>query len=281
MSEQIPMDSDDRADVKEGRVHVVRADIAYVRAAIVNVVMWGPVDAGDRGWVLVDAGIPGTADLIAAAAEERFGEDSRPAAIVMTHGHFDHVGALEELAGRWDVPVFAHERERAYLDGSSSYPPPDPAVGGGMMARLSKLYPREPVDLGSRLADLPEPDGVPHMPGWRWIATPGHTRGHVSLWREADRSLIAGDAFITTNQESAYAVLRQKPEMHGPPQYFTPDWSAARSSVERLARLEPALAVTGHGPSMEGSQLREALHALAREFDAVAVPEQGRYVEER
>ena len=92
--------------------------------------------------------------------------------------------------------------------------------------------------------------------------------------------LIAGDAFITTNQASACAVLRQKPGMHGPPQYFTPDWRAARSSVERLARLQPALAVTGHGPSMEGgSQLREALHALAREFDSVAVPEQGRYLE--
>ena len=166
----------------------MRAAIAYVRAAIVNVVMWWPVDAGDRGWVLVDAGIPGSADMIAAAAEERFGEDSRPAAIGMTHGHFDHVGALEELAGRWDAPVFAHERERAYLDGTSSYPPPDPAVGGGMMARLSKLYPREPVDLGSRLEDLPEPDAVPHMPGWRWTATPGHTGGHVSLWREADRA---------------------------------------------------------------------------------------------
>jgi hypothetical protein len=46
----------------------------------------------------------------------------------------------------------------------------------------------------------------------------------VSIWREEDRALIAGDAFITTDQESAYAVLRQEPELHGPPQYFTPDW---------------------------------------------------------
>ena len=41
------------------------------------------------------------------------------------------------------------------------------------------------------------------MPGWRWVHTPGHTAGHVSLFRDADRTLIAGDAFVTTKQESA------------------------------------------------------------------------------
>lgn len=280
MPDQIPMNSDGRADVKEGSVHVGRADLAYVRLAIVNVVLYGPDEAGDRGWVLIDAGIMGSAGAIARAASERFGEDARPAAIVMTHGHFDHVGALEELAERWQVPVYAHDLERPYLDGSSSYPPPDPSVGGGTMARLSGLYPRGPVDVGSRLHTLPAGGDVPHMPGWRWIETPGHTPGHVSLWRGSDRALVAGDAFITTDQESAYAVLRQKPEMHGPPTYFTPDWRGAKASVERLAALEPEFAVTGHGPAMDGNVLREALHALARDFDAVAVPDQGRYVDE-
>jgi glyoxylase-like metal-dependent hydrolase (beta-lactamase superfamily II) len=119
---------------------------------------------------------------------------------------------------------------------------------------------------------------VPHMSGWRWIHTPGHTPGHVSLWRETDRTLIVGDAFITTNQESATAVLTQKPEMHGPPMYFTPDWDSARQSVEKLASLEPELVITGHGRAMQGQEMRLALHALARNFNEVAVPEQGRYV---
>ena len=81
---------------------------------------------------------------------------------------------------------------------------------------------------------------------------PGHTPGHISLWRERDRTIIAGDAFITTNQESAYAVAVQAEEMHGPPKYFTPDWSAAKSSVQRLAALEPDVVVTGHGRAMRG-----------------------------
>ena len=102
--------------------------------------------------------------------------------------------------------------------------------------------------------------------------TPGHTPGHISLWRERDRTIIAGDAFITTNQESAYAVAMQDEEMHGPPKYFTPDWSAAKSSVQSLAALEPNIVVTGHGRAMRGPQMLAALQKLAGDFDRIAVP---------
>src|SRR5690606_14419163 len=113
---------------------------------------------------------------------------------------------------------------------------------------------------------------------WRWIHTPGHTRGHVAFWREADRALIAGDAFITTNQESAYAVATQKPEIQGPPMYFTPDWASAKQSVQTLANLEPDLVVTGHGPAIQGQALRDGLQELVNRFDEVAIPEHGKYV---
>jgi glyoxylase-like metal-dependent hydrolase (beta-lactamase superfamily II) len=116
------------------------------------------------------------------------------------------------------------------------------------------------------------------MPGWQWIFTPGHAPGHVSLWRESDRTLVAGDAFVTTRQESVYASLTQEPEMHGPPQYYTPDWDSARESVEKLAALEPELVITGHGVALRGPEMRQALHALAQEFDQIAVPDHGRYV---
>jgi glyoxylase-like metal-dependent hydrolase (beta-lactamase superfamily II) len=93
MSDQIPLDPEGRADVKEDGLRVVRSDLAYVRLMIVNAVFYGAPEAGDRGWVLIDAGIMGSANAIAGAAEKRFGQDARPAAIVMTHGHCDHVGA--------------------------------------------------------------------------------------------------------------------------------------------------------------------------------------------
>lgn len=278
MDKQIPIDSSARADeIESDGIHEVAPDLGYQRVGIVNVVYQGAAEAADRQWTLVDAGLFGTAGIIRAAAESRFG-GSRPSAIVLTHGHFDHVGALAELADDWDVPIYAHPLELPYLDGRSSYPPPDPTVGGGMMSTLSRFYPRGPVDVGHRLKPLPADGSVPGMPGWRWLHTPGHTPGHVALWREADRALIAGDAFITTGQESAYAVATQRPELHGPPMYFTQDWGTARDSVRVLAQLEPELAMTGHGRALEGEEMRKALHALATDFDRVAVPAQGRYV---
>ncbi len=278
MSRQIPVEPHAVAEDPDspGVTREIAPDLAYRRLGLVNAVFYGR--PGEPGWVLVDAGVAGTRDLILKAAEERFGKEAPPAAIVLTHGHFDHVGALEDLAARWDVPVYAHEHEHCYLDGRSSYPPPDPGVGG-LMARLSPLYPRGPVNVASRLASLPEDGSIPGMPGWRWIHTPGHCPGHVSLWREADRTIIAGDAVITTDQESAYAVAVQRPEIHGPPQYFTTDWSAAARSAEALAKLDPELLVTGHGQAMRGPEMRQALHDLADDFSRIAVPKDGKYVQ--
>lgn len=282
MTQQVPLGDQARADPGAGPdgAHEIAPDLAYLRTLIANLVFVGRPGAGDRGWVLVDAGVFGTKTAIKSAAEARFGAGARPSDIVLTHGHFDHVGVLEDLAEEWDVPVWAHELERPYLDGSASYPPADPSVGGGLMATLSPLYPTRPVDVGTRLRTLPPGGSVPPMPGWRWVHTPGHCPGHVSFWRESDRALIVGDAFVTTAQESAYAAITQAPEMHGPPRYFTVDWDAARHSVETLARLRPDLVVTGHGRAMRGPEMTAALERLARDFDRVAVPERGRYVDQ-
>lgn len=258
-------------------VLAVTTDLFCVQLSLVNVYLSGKPQAGDRQWALIDTGLPTSGRRIVEAAEECFGRGSRPSAILLTHGHFDHRGTVRELAELWDVPVYAHRLELPYLTGRSDYPPPDPSVGGGAMARLSPLYPRRAIDLGYRIQVLPEDGSVPGMPGWRWIHTPGHTPGHVAFFRDEDRALIAGDAFVTQRQESALAVLKRWPQVSRPPAYFTIDWDAARRSVQELARLHPSVAATGHGIPLHGQRMRDDLEELAEAFE-LEIPRQGRYV---
>ncbi|MBX9604511.1 MAG: MBL fold metallo-hydrolase [Bryobacteraceae bacterium] len=251
----------------------VAPGISGLRILLVNV--YG-ITAPGGSWVLVDAGLPFADERIRHWARITRGA-AAPACIVLTHGHFDHAGAVLELAGEWDVPVYAHRLEMPYLTGQSSYPPPDPEVGGGMMSLLAPLYPKKPVDLGDRVRELPGDHSVPGLPGWRWIHTPGHTAGHISLFRDEDRVLVAGDAVITTKQESAFAVATQRPELHGPPAYFTSDWDAARASVRELAALSPRVIAAGHGLPVAGEEAEVSLRSLAQHFDEWARPSAGRY----
>lgn len=258
----------------------IAPDVAGLTVAFVNAFLVGPPGAPDRGWVLVDAAIPYSAAVIRHAAAERFGPDSRPAAILLTHGHFDHVGGLPELAEAWDVPIYCHPLEMPYVTGRSPYPPPDASLPGGM-SFLSRLYPRGSFDFSPHVQELPADGSVPGLPGWRWVATPGHSPGHVSFFRESDRLLLVGDAFVTCAQEYATSSLSQMPRrVCGPPAYFTPDWNSARASVETLAALGPRIAATGHGRPMEGEELRGGLDELLEYWEAAVVPRNGRYSEE-
>ena len=253
--------------------------LSALRDVFVNLYYAFPPDQPLGPWVLIDAGLPGSAGKIKQQAEALFGADTPPAAILLTHGHFDHVGGLSGLLEAWPgVPVYAHPLELPYLTGRSSYPPPDPTVGGGLLAYLSFTYPKKPYDFSGHVQALPSDGSVPGLPGWRWVPTPGHTFGHVSFFREHDKVLVVGDAFTTVFAESGFRTITQKQEVHGPPAYFTPDWDAARASVELLARLQPEVAATGHGIAMHGDTLRRQLGALATRFDAVVRPASGRYV---
>ncbi|KKB34025.1 MBL fold metallo-hydrolase [Bacillus thermotolerans] len=254
----------------------VLPDLFCHTVQIVNICLVGDPESND--FVLVDAGMPKSANEIISTAEKRFSANSRPKAIILTHGHFDHVGGLIELIKHWDVPVYAHQMEMPFLTGQKSYPEPDPTVEGGMVAKMSPMFPNEPIDLGNNVQALPSDGTVPHMPGFKWIHTPGHAPGHVSLFREKDRALIAGDAFVTVKQEYLYKVLTQEQEISGPPRYLTTDWKAAKESVMKLDALNPAVAVTGHGLPMSGDLLTTSLKKLVNEFDQIAVPDYGKYI---
>jgi glyoxylase-like metal-dependent hydrolase (beta-lactamase superfamily II) len=110
--------------------------------------------------------------------------------------------------------------------------------------------------------------GVPGLPEWTCIPTPGHSPGHVAFARASNRVLIAGDAVLTVDVSSlrgwlAWGLRRDKPHVYGPPWYTTWDQCATEASVAVLAALAPQVLATGHGALMGGE-------AVARELRAVA-----------
>ena len=255
----------------------VAAGVWGMKIVFVNIYMVSK--GGDsREWVLIDAGVPGSTKKIIRMATQLFGKNSPPSAIVLTHGHFDHIGSIKDLLKYWDVPVYAHHLELPYLTGKSAYPPPDPSVGGGLISSLSWTFPRGPINLKRKVKALPENGTIPVLQDWKFLHTPGHAPGHISLFRESDRTLIVGDAFVTVKQESAFASLTQKKQLSGPPKYFTNNWVEAEKSVRILADLEPKLAATGHGVIMKGEELKQGLKDLIAAFQEKAVPKHGRYV---
>lgn len=249
-------------------------DVYCFPVQIVNVCFIG--FPGRKEFVLVDAGMPDSEKLLMKGIKKRFGADAVLKAIILTHGHFDHVGALEAILEKWNVPVYAHKLEEPYLTGQTDYPPANPDVPG-LVAKMSPRFPRHSIDISGQLQILPEDGSIPCLPDWKYIHTPGHTPGHISLYREQDEVLIAGDAFVTVEQESLYEVITQKQEIHGPPAYFTMDWLQASSSVKKLAALKPKVAITGHGLPMTDTELVENLTILAEQFEETEIPENRKY----
>jgi glyoxylase-like metal-dependent hydrolase (beta-lactamase superfamily II) len=251
-------------------------DILVINFTVVTACVIGKAER----WILVDTGLENSADYILHAVKKRFGENCRPDAIVLTHGHFDHVGSVIKLSDLWDVPVYAHELELPYITGKKDYPLADTSVDEGLVAKLSDTYPHTSIDLGMRAVALPADGSVPGLPEWKWIHTPGHSEGHVSLFRDRDRALIVGDAFSTTKQESLLSVIIQSEKISGPPKYLTTDWEAAENSVKKLKDLNPSLVIPSHGKPMQGIELTQSLDTLVSDFDEIAKPKHGRFLNE-
>lgn len=267
----VPMTS-----MSAGSLHHVKRGIPYYTNQIVNVVFVKNYNFTE--WVLIDAGMPHSGEKIIKEAAKIFPDNPRPVAIILTHGHFDHVGGIVKLIEEWKVPVYAHPLEFPYLTGQRDYPEPDTSVEGGLLAKISSIYPHKSINIEEYLLPLPEDGCVPDLPGWKWLHTPGHSPGHVSFFRPYDKTLIAGDAFITVRADSFYKVLIQKKEINGPPRYLTTDWQEAWKSVKKLEDLKPALAITGHGQAMEGKELEQGLSRLVKEFEDLAIPDYGKFI---
>ena len=221
---------------------------------------------------LVDAGWASDGPRIQDAAVHLIGPEAAPAAILLTHHHPDHGGAARQLAEAWECPVFVHPREMPIALGDFAAMkrfagPLDRWVVLPLMRAMGRRR-REAAIARSSLtgpARALDPTGqAPALPGWEWVATPGHSPGHVSYFRREDRVLLSGDALVTLRVNSpAGWLVGANDAPSGPPRYTSWDWSTARESIQALASLEPAVVAGGHGRPLAGAGTAPSLRAFA------------------
>ncbi len=224
------------------------------------------------GWVLIDTAWPHRGQPIKAAAESLFGAGARPAAIVLTHIHPDHSGSALELARTWDLPVYVHPDELVLAPGGY-LPEYGNPLDRWLIAPLFRLMPRRAVEasrarnsLAGTARAFDPAAGVPGLPDWQAVPTPGHTPGHVAFFRGRDRVLITGDAVLTVNVNSVRDLLAGQHRVSGPPYISTWNWPAAKQSVATLARLRPDVLACGHGRPMTGAETATRLASFAARF---------------
>jgi glyoxylase-like metal-dependent hydrolase (beta-lactamase superfamily II) len=153
----------------------------------------------------------------------------------LTHAHPDHQGASREICQRLGVPFWVGAADvPAAESGDIRSRQPNHAING--LTQRFWAGPGHPVDRQLREGD--------EVAGFTVLDTPGHSAGHVSFWRESDRTLVLGDVL------NGMSVLTTVPGLHEPLTVFTPDPERNRESAKRLGELEPALVCFGHGPPL-------------------------------
>jgi hydroxyacylglutathione hydrolase len=177
----------------------------------------------------------------------------RPLALVaLTHAHPDHQGAVQQVCEARAVPLACHADDVDAMEGRRPVQETDrDALVNRMIRRFWEGPPRK-VD-----RVLQEGDEVA---GFRVIHAPGHARGEVIFFREADRVAIAGDVINTMN------VFTGIPGVQEPPDSFTLDPAENRRSIRKLLDLRPSLVCVGHGaPLRDISKLERLVEGLPRD----------------
>ena len=183
----------------------------------------------DDGFTLVDTTLSRGGDALLAAARQAEAPIRR---IALTHGHGDHVGALDELAAKLgeDVQVLMGELDARIHAGEK-------VVEGKLTGSWPKLQTVPDVRLvpGDRVGSL------------EVIASPGHTPGHVAFIDTRDRTLIAGDVFTSYGRVAVSNHFYLRFPLAA---MATFDKAGDLQSARELRALDPALLVVGHGPAV-------------------------------
>lgn len=198
------------------------------------------IEEGGR-LTLVDAGLPGYAlfllDFLSASGHAL--DDVE--AVVLTHGHVDHVGFAERLRAAEGSRVLVHEADGPLVAGTERTPMPRGPLTPHLIryilhgVRFGGL--RFPAVLEAETFEDGDTLDVPGRP--RVIHTPGHTKGSCSL--QSGRVLFAGDALATVD------IMTGTPGMRIAPSFVNDDSEQALRSLDRLVGLDVDTVLVGHG----------------------------------
>jgi glyoxylase-like metal-dependent hydrolase (beta-lactamase superfamily II) len=207
----------------------------------------------ENGTTLVDAGLPDQTEAIGVALTEAGISIRDLRRIIFTHQDLDHVGSGATLVRQSGARVLAHSADTPYIEGRLRPLKPSPEMLEQRPQMREVLERLEPVAVDEQVeSDTP----LDLAGGTQVIFTPGHTPGHISLYLEGSRVLVAGDA-----------LTADRGHLNGPNPLATLDMRTAMQSVKRLADLDVDTVVCYHGGVVSddtNEQLRRVIREASR-----------------
>lgn len=222
-------------------VHAYLLDAGGGRFALVD----GGADT-DECWAVLDAAVRGVSGGWGAVSLH-----------VVTHMHVDHFGLARRVREASGAPLAMGRLDAERAAHAAANPEEEASYRGRLLREAGA--PADLVDRNAARASapagfvpcdhpLPEPiSPVPSLAAWRAVWTPGHTAGHISLFRSEDGVLIAGDA-VLPRVSPTIGVNRQRADP-------VADYLDCLSTLEEL---RPRLILPGHGDPIPGGSDRIA-----------------------
>jgi len=201
--------------------------------------------------IMIDGGDPSQAKRFAKALEKLSIKPEDIKLIVLTHGHWDHIGSAKEIKDLTGAKIALHQEEKDWLEKSLTPLPPGVTVWGKILVKIMKMFmpsvhiPATKVDIILGDGELPLAEyGIPG----KIIHTPGHSKGSVSVLLET------GDAFVGDLAMSGFP-LRFSPGLP----VLAEDMKKVRESWKLLMDAGAKTIYPAHGKSFSVDVIRKAL----------------------
>lgn len=220
----------------------------FIRFPVGHAYLWHDPD----GLTLIDAGLPGSASLIADAIRQSGHQPADLRRLVLTHFHADHIGGAADVAGWGQVEVIAPRADVPFIRAAAG---PAPDLAGWerpIYEQVMSQLPAHPLVPPRIDREIEDGDGLGFGDGAVAVAAPGHTPGSVAIHLPRHHVLFAGDAAASRPDGTVICGV------------FNVDRGQAAASLRRLASLGATVACFGHGEPVTRDAAAELQAAVRR-----------------